>query len=629
MISPKNILCLEDDFREADRLLTLFKERIESSQEIIADDGDPEEEKSRILKLVLSHKKRLSEFLVLAKDKTDINAININHSKYFSRLKEIDNILRGVRSMVETIAFEQYESKLDAVKQELFKALDTLAGLFQFIIPNIKNEIKLLTKHYRISSKTHQSIMPELEVLMEQLENKEISLAEFAGGYTSNGTQVRGYDALRVQGGMFSKYQFYENSQSDYGEINFLFQRFLKSAVDFMSKRVTEPDFRKLLDRLEKLPEKITQMSELFEVHTQFNVVYQKMGKKYSFHERYRELTPLLEEINRLKNTLIYYHDESFEEVVLSVEKIFEDEADLKRFEDIIEEVRKQIELKTISFDRLETTFEKLRVKNFNIVLQQKEADDITIEITPHHEKKFGRKNLERVNIIIQEIDFWYPEENKQLLFQDLSIMTRKFQNDDPIDEKKFYTLIKSYDLEMEKNTRIYYPKKIVYLKNVYTLFHNLIMQRSNRNKLSNRLHNPKIWAEVSPRLKVVSKSILVLNSESPSLANNVNKFMFLKIATEELCQLLYDLSMQLFASYRGVDIRSVGSMTNILSIYNEYYDVYSLWSVFNHYFNKNHISNFSINEEIVVRVTKSKHCKARLSSLFPELEKELQETSG
>jgi len=189
--------------------------------------------------------------------------------------------------------------------------------------------------------------------------------------------------------------------------------------------------------------------------------------------------------------------------------------------------------------------------------------------------------------------------------------------------------LIKSYDQEIEKNTRIYYPKKIQYLKTVYTLFHNLIMQRANRNKLGSRLQNPNIWPEISPRLKVVSKAILVLNSDSPSLAGNVNKFVFIKIATEELCQLLYDLAMQLFAVYRGVDLRSVGNMTSILSIYNEFYDIYSLWSVFNHYFNKNHFNNFSINEDIVVQITKNDHCKERLRSLLSESEDEPQKTSG
>ncbi|MBT7178936.1 MAG: hypothetical protein HN907_05325 [Nitrospina sp.] len=629
MISSRNLLSLNEEIKESEHLLSLFKDRVKNASEIITDGTDPEKERARILKLVSSHKQNLSEIKGLVQDKTDPEAVNSNHPKYFARLQKVNLILGGIRSITETIADEQYECKLNAINQNLFKALDAISELFQFITPNMRNEIDLLTKHYRIPSKTQESIIPELEALMTQLEENKISLTEFTEGYEKEGTRIRGYDDLRIHGGMFSKYQFYENCPTEYGEINFCYQRYLKAAVDFLSKRVMESDFRKLLDRMNKLPQRITKMGELFEIDTCINLVYQKISKKYSFHERFKELTPLLEEINKLKVTLIYYHDEAFEQTVKDLEKTFEEEADLKRFEDIIDEVRKQIEFKTMPFDRLPMIFSSLMEKNFNIVLQQKEAEDITIEITPHHEQKFGRKNLERVNIIIQEIDFWYPVENKQLLFQDLSLMTRKFQGDEPIDEKRFYALIKSYDQEIEKNTRIYYPKKIQYLKTVYTLFHNLIVQRANRSKLSSRLQNPTIWPEISPRLKVVSKAILVLNSDSPSLAGNVNKFVFIKIATEELCQLLYDLAMQLFAVYRGVDLRSVGNMTSILSIYNEFYDIYSLWSVFNHYFNKNHFNNFSINEDIVVQITKNDHCKERLRSLLSESEDEPQKTSG
>ncbi len=629
MISTKNIAYLEEDLKESEQLLDLFRERVESSSEIITDDNDPEQEKKRLLQLISSQKKNLSMIGEMVTGKRDQDASNTKHPKYFSRLKQIGQILQDVRSMAETIAFEQYECKLNVVKQELCKSLDSISDMFPFITPNIRNEIKNLNKYYRLPSNTQNSIMPELEALVEQLEEGEIALDAFINGYEKEDARIRGYDDLRVQGGVYSKYQFYENSQQDFAEINSNFQRFLKPASDFMSKRIAEPDFRKLLERLKKLPETINRSNEIFEIHACINLVYQKIGKKYSFHERFKELTAPLEEFNKLKNTLIYYHQEAFDKKVKDLEVTFKEEVDLKRFEDIVEEVRKQLELKTMSFDRLPKIFNKLAEKDFNIVLQQKDADDITIEITPHHEQKFGRKNLERINIIIQEIDFWYPVENKQLLFQDLSLMTRKFQNDEPIDDKRFYELIKSYDREIEKNTRIYYPRKIKFLKTAYTLFHSFIMKEENRRKLASRLSNPKIWPEIGPRLKAVSKSILVLNAESPSLAGNVNKFVFIKLATEELCQLLYDLSMQLFAAYRNVDIRSVGNMTTIMSVYNEFYDVYSLWSVFDYYFNKNHINNFSINEDVVIQVTKSDHCQTRLSSLFPKADAESPKTSG
>ena len=64
-------------------------------------------------------------------------------------------------------------------------------------------------------------------------------------------------------------------------------------------------------------------------------------------------------------------------------------------------------------------------------------------------------------------------------------------------------------------------------------------------------------------------------------MKKNVNKFPFLRVAIEHLSQVLYDLSMQLFISFEGIDGRSVTNMTNILSTYNELRDTPSLWELF------------------------------------------------
>ena len=367
MISGKNIICLEEDLKESEHLLVLFRERLENASEIITDDGDPEQEKKRILKLVSSRKKGLSAIREMVNGKRDLDASNIRYPKYFSRLKQIGQILLGIRSTAETLAFEQYECKLDVVTQELSKSLASIAGLFQFITPNIRNEINIFNKYYRLPSNIQNSIIPELEALMEQFEEGEITLDAFINGYEKEGERTQGYDELRVQDGLFSKYQFYENSPQDFAEINLNFQKFFKPAIDFMSKRTSEPDFRKLLDRMQKLPGTITRSNEIFEIHISINQVYLKIGKKYSFHDRFKELTAPLEEFNKLKNNLIYYHEEAFDKNIKDLEGIFKEEADLKRFEDIIEEVRKQLELKTMSFDRLPMIFNKLEQRDFNI----------------------------------------------------------------------------------------------------------------------------------------------------------------------------------------------------------------------------------------------------------------------
>ena len=95
-------------------------------------------------------------------------------------------------------------------------------------------------------------------------------------------------------------------------------------------------------------------------------------------------------------------------------------------------------------FYRTVVIFNKLLIKDFNIVVQEKDADDITITITPHHEKKYGRDILVRINLIIHEVDFWYPPEEKQLLFQDISKSTEKIQADEPLDKNVFKGISKN-----------------------------------------------------------------------------------------------------------------------------------------------------------------------------------------
>ena len=84
--------------------------------------------------------------------------------------------------------------------------------------------------------------------------------------------------------------------------------------------------------------------------------------------------------------------------------------------------------------------------------------------------------------------------------------------------------------------------------------------------------------------LEVVGKNIVVLSSDNAVLRKNVNKFSFLKTGIEKMSQLLYDLSMQLFILFEGLDARSITNMTNILSTYNEFHDLATLWASCSHF---------------------------------------------
>ena len=80
---------------------------------------------------------------------------------------------------------------------------------------------------------------------------------------------------------------------------------------------------------------------------------------------------------------------------------------------------------------------------------------------------------------------------------------------------------------------------------------------------------------------------------------------------------MLYDLSMQLFILFEGLDAKGITNMINILSTYNEFHDLSSLWASFSHYFKKNNIANLSVNELTMRQLTKDPRCKEKLKAIF------------
>lgn len=295
----------------------------------------------------------------------------------------------------------------------------------------------------------------------------------------------------------------------------------------------------------------------------------------------------------------------------------FSQEGEKGRLKAIEDETWDCIKEKQIDFSRLDMIFSKLLKRNFNIVVREKDAEDITITITPHHEKKYGRDILSRINIIIQEKDFWYPPNEKQLLFQSIAKTTEKIQADEPLDKKKFMTMMQGYDQSMEKNIRKTYPGKVKELANIYSAFSKLFPGKAQKVKLEKRLMNDSIWEEISEDIEVVKRNIAVLSSNNASMKKNVNKFPFLRVAIEHLSQVLYDLSKQLFISFEGIDGRSVTNMTNVLSTYNEFRDIPSLWAALSHYYSKSSMPNLSVNEKVMIELTKKPCCQARLEALF------------
>jgi len=462
-----------------------------------------------------------------------------------------------------------------------------------------------------------KTVVPELNELVSNLEEHEITLEEFFGGYGSGEDKTLGYTVLRMKNGLFSKYQFFDNSPESYKDLNDIYYQICKLMEFFLKDKRAEPELGKFYFQVKEMSMLISRMSDIFDTGDFLTSLLKKSKKKYSYVDEVRKSVALLKNFDEIKKSLIVYNEQEIKRVQKILENKLSQDAEKIRLKAVMDETWNCIKAGDINFSRLDMIFSKLLKKNFNIVVREKDADDITIVITPHHEKKYGRDILNRINIIIQEIDFWYPPNEKQLLFQSIAKTTEKIQADQPLDKKEFLEMMQSYDKSMEKNSRQTYPNKVKELATIYSAFKKLFPGKTQQVKLEKRLMNDKIWEEISEDQDKVKRNIAVLSSDNASMKKNVNKFPFLQVATEHLSQLLYDLSMQMFVLFEGVDSRSTANMTNILSTYNEFRDCPSLWAAFSHYYSKTSMQNLSVNEKIMIELTREPRCQARLKELF------------
>ncbi len=618
MIDAKQLPVFKKDVGLLENQLGMFETKVQDASEIEPGEKGPEEERARILKIIRNQKKKLPKIsekvettLCKSKDK------KIDLVIALESLQMLDEHFKKLKKEIETIVEDQYECKLEAYKQEIFKTIDMLLDPIDFIIPNIRYELGYMEKHYRKPDNMANTILPEVTELVEKLEEKEIGLKEFFEGNGSGEDRVLGYKELRSKNKVFSRYQYYENSPESYKELNGIYYEICKTMEGFLKERRSEPELRKYYPQVKERDQSISKMSEIFDTGSFLMILHQKSRKKYSYCEEVRKATTLLDQFNNLRRDLIFYNAAELKRTRKTLETKLAKSPDITRLKVILDEVDRYIDEGRLPFARLDMIFSKLLKKDFNIVVLEKDAEDITITITPHHEKRYGRDILARINIIIHEIDFWYAPEEKQLLFQSISKATEKIQADEPLDKNEFKTMMQTYDQAMEKNIRKMYPDKVKELADTYSAFKELFSTKIAKEKLEKKLGNKSIWKEIQEDLEVVGKNISVLNSDNASLKKNVNKFSFLKKGTEGMSQVLYDLSMQLFILFDGLDARSITNMTNILSTYNEFHDLASLWGSFSHYFKKTSIANLSANEQSMLHLAKDPRSKDKLKEIF------------
>lgn len=593
MIDAKALPELKKHIEALTNQLSLFETKVKDSPHIEPGDKGPEEERQRILSTLLSYQEELPKIEKHANGPLLRNGSDpVDVSTAIQSLEEIDTTFKKLKQDVEQIAEEQYDCKLGIYEQEVLKTVGLILSTFDYVLPNIRYEMNFMENHYRAPANMAKTVMPELNDLISKLEDHSITLTEFFNGYKSGENKVLGYNVLRMKNGLYSKYQFFDNSSDAYKELNDIYYQICKLMEFFLKDKKAEPDLGKFYFQVKEMDMQISRMSDVFDTEAFLTSLIRKSKKKYSYIDEVRKSTALLKNFNELKKSLIIYNEQEINRSQNILKSKLSKDDEKGRLKAIVDETWSCIEEKQIDFSRLDMIFSKLLKKNFNIVVREKEADDITITITPHHEKKFGKDILNRINIIIQEIDFWYPTNEKQLLFQNIAKTTEKIQTDKPLDKKEFMTMMQSYDQNMEKNIRKTYPSKVKELATIYSAFNKLFPGKTQKVKLAKKLMNDNIWEEISDDMEIVKRNISVLSSNNASMKKNVNKFPFLKVAIEYFSQVLYDLSMQLFISFEGIDSRSVTNMTNILSIYNEFRDLPSLWAAFSHYFSKSSMPN-------------------------------------
>lgn len=589
--------------------VSLLEEKIRKSDQLESDNSrTPEEERARVMDTLENFKTQVPHILQIVEPATRTPPSPAERLRF---LIKIDAILFGLKRGVETLAREHDECNLDLHKQEVVKAVELCREAFDWVIPQIRNELIFLEKFYGDPLHAQNTVMPEIETLLSGLENHDISIEEFLLGVEGK----PGYRELRTRNGVYSPYQFYDHSFETYREINTCHYEICKAMESLLKEWKLESTFSHFLDRIRTQSRPIVKMGDIFEAAGFLTQFHQQTSRKFSFTEEMKRVKPLLQQFHLFRKKLVIYDQGSLADTLNKLDRKFRDSPDAKRYQLIKSRVQRGVQTQTLPFDQLESIFEKLEAGDFNIVVETGEDTGPGISITPHHEKVYGRDLLNRVNIILQEIDFWYPPNMKKGILSELSASTRDLQDDVLEDRNEFFKRMQGFDKEIEQKVRQSYNDRLREGQMILASFEKIFSDRQARAKFTDRLANQNIWNEITPRVELI-KSELAAAHRLEGAKNNVNKFPHLRKALGEFNQMLYDLAMQLFVLFPGAEDQFVANMAGILSICKECHDLPTLWAAFSHYYKKIAIPNFQVNESMIMETSKNPLCKSRFKEL-------------
>ena len=282
MIDSKALPELKKHIAALTNQLSLFETKVKDAPDIEPGEKGPEEERERILSILVSYQKKLPKIEADASGPLLKNGSDrINVSTALQSLSEIDKIFKDLQQDVEQISEDQYECKLEIYKQEVLKTVELILSTFDYVLPNIRYELNFMEKYYRAPANMGKTVIPELNDLIHMLEEHNITLNEFFNGYKSGENKLMGYNVLRMKNGLFSKYQFFDNSPDAYKELNDIYYQVCKFMESFLKDKRSEPDLGKFYFQVKEMNMQISRMSDVFDTETFLTSLTRKSKKKY------------------------------------------------------------------------------------------------------------------------------------------------------------------------------------------------------------------------------------------------------------------------------------------------------------------------------------------------------------
>ncbi len=325
MIGIQQLASLRENIDLLVTQVTLLEDKIRKSDQLEPNGNTPEEERARVVDTLETLRNKVPHILKIVEPAAQTPP---SPPQRLSLLVEIDSILFQLKKSIETLAREHDECNLDLHKQEVVKAVELCREAFDWVIPQIRNEMVFLEKYYGDPLNAQNTVMPEIEALVSDLENHNISIHEFLHGTEGKA----GYRELRTRGNVYSPYQFYDHSFETYRDINTCYYEICKAMESLLKEWKLEGNFSYFLEQIRSHSRPIVRMGDIFYGAEFLEQFYQQTARKFSFTEEMKRVKPLLQQFNLFRKKLVLYDQATLAETLQKLDQQYQESRDAKRY---------------------------------------------------------------------------------------------------------------------------------------------------------------------------------------------------------------------------------------------------------------------------------------------------------